>query len=188
MLIGCGSDTPDSEAKPETTPSSSSATPTQDGAPASDLVGEWQRVTTCEDRVRALTKAGLGRFAAEHAAGEGWIPGVTSPGQLEDPRRPCLGTVPLTHSHFFTEDGLFGSRDDAGNQVDDGTYEFLDDHTVVIDKEFGEVMFTFEIRDDQLFLDPVLPTCVKTGCFAAQWAVSVAYAGLPWERTTESSS
>jgi hypothetical protein len=27
-----------------------------------------------------------------------------------------------------------------------------------------------------------MPPCAKTGCFAAQWAVSVAYPGLPWHR------
>jgi hypothetical protein len=31
-----------------------------------------------------------------------------------------------------------------------------------------------------LVLDPVMPNCAETGCFAAQWAVAVAYPGLPW--------
>jgi hypothetical protein len=185
MLIGCGSESPESVADPDKhAPPRSEVTSAADGLAASDLVAEWQRVTTCEERVQALRRAGLGRFAAEHAAGEGWIPGVTSPDQLEDPHQPCLGAVPLVHSHFFTEDGLFGSRDDAGNQVDDGTYRLPDDHTVVVTKEFGIVTFDFQIRNDALFLYPRLPECVKTGCFAAQWAVSVAYPGLPWKRAS----
>jgi hypothetical protein len=42
------------------------------------------------------------------------------------PRAP---TVARTHSHSFTAGGRFGSRDWNGNQVDDGTYEIVDDHT-----------------------------------------------------------
>ena len=33
----------------------------------------------------ATCLAGLGQFAAEHAAVEGWLPGVSSPDQLQDP-------------------------------------------------------------------------------------------------------
>jgi hypothetical protein len=125
--------------------------------------------------VQALKDAGLGRFAAEHAAGEGWLPGVTSPDQIKDPEHPCKGAVPLKHGHFFTADGLFGSRDDGGDQVDDGTYRVLDQNTVVIEKEFGNVTFDYQVRQDgSLMLDPVMPKCAKTGCFAAQWAVAVA--------------
>ena len=63
-----------------------------------------------------------------------------------------------------------------------GTYRLADDRTVVI----GEVSFHFRIRGDTLFLDPVLPACIKNGCFEAQWAVAVAYPGLPWTRADES--
>lgn len=77
---------------------------------------------------------------------------------------------------------MFGSRDDRGTQVDDGTYELTDDNTIVIDKEFGRVSFEFTIDGDQFFLEPDLPACAKNGCFAAQWAVAVAYPGLAWER------
>ena len=94
--------------------------------------------------------------------------------------------LPLTHSHFFTEDGQFGSRDDAGDQVDDGTYRAIDDNTIVISKEFGDVTFHYRISDDgsTLLIDPVMPECANSGCFAAQWAVSVAYPGLPWQRNS----
>jgi hypothetical protein len=180
LLVGCGSDSPSSESAPE----ESSATPSTTTATAApfELVGEWQRTTTCQERVQALKRAGPGEFAAEHAAGEGWIPGVTSVDQLRDANRPCEGAVPLKHSHFFTADGLFGSRDADGDQVDDGTYTLTDERDVVVTKEFGAVTFHFEIRDEKLFLTPVLPGCAKNGCFAAQWAVAVAYPGLPWQR------
>jgi Tol biopolymer transport system component len=149
---------------------------------ASELVGEWQRTTTCQERVRALKRAGLGEFAAEHAAGEGWIPGVASVDQLRDANRPCDGAMPLTHSHFFSADGRFGSRDADGNEVDDGTYKLTAEREVIVTKEFGDVTFHFDIRAEKLFLTPVLPDCAKEGCFAAQWAVAVACPGLPWQR------
>jgi hypothetical protein len=55
--------------------------------------------------------------------------------------RPCEGAVPLKHSHFFTTEGLFGSRDAEGDQVDDGTYRMPSERTVVVTKEFGDVAF-----------------------------------------------
>jgi hypothetical protein len=153
----------------------------------SELVGEWERITTCQQRVDALKDAGLGQFAAEHAAGEGGLPGVTSPSDIKDPDHPCRGAVPLKHTHFFTVDGTFGSRDAEGDQVDDGTYKVIDEDTIVISKEFGDVTFNYRIKShgDTLLLDPVLPKCSKTGCFAAQWAVAVAYPGLAWRRAAQ---
>lgn len=176
---GCGGDKPAAESTGTTAP-----TTTSESSPGSTftIVGNWQRVTTCAERKAALEDAGLGRFAVEHAAGEGWIPGVTSPEQIKDPEHPCKGAIPLEHGHFFTEDGLFGSTDDRGDQVDDGTYRVIDQDTVVIEKEFGTVTFNYRIQGDgTLLLDPVMPKCTKNGCFAAQWAVAVAYPGLCWQ-------
>lgn len=173
-LTGCGAEDEPTERSAPT----GSAEPSSVVAP---IVGSWERVTTCAQRVNALRDAGLGEFALEHAAGEGWIPGVTSPDQIEDPKRPCEGAVPLRHGHFFTEDGEFGSTDDGGDVVDDGTYRVVDSDTIIVHKEFGEVTFDYRIRGDSLFLEPVMPTCSDDGCFEAQWAVAVAYPGLPWK-------
>jgi len=184
-LTGCGADDeqPTSARSPtERSSPTESAEPTGISAP---IVGSWERVTTCEQRVKALQDAGLGEFAVEHAAGEGWIPGVSGPDQIKDPERPCEGAVPLTHGHFFTEGGEFGSTDHEGDVVDDGTYRVADGDTIVIDKEFGNITFDYRIRGDSLFLDPVLPKCSKNGCFAAQWAVAVAYPGLPWQHVDQ---
>src|SRR3954453_12237429 len=154
VLAACGAqDAP--AAAPTTTSTPSEST--------SSIVGTWQRLTTCDQRVSALKSAGLGKFALEHAAGEGWIPGVTSPEQIKDPRHPCEGAVPLKHQHFFTDDGLFGSTDDEGNQVDDGTYRKIDKSTIVISKEFGNVRFHYRIRGGTLMLDPVMPKCATDG-------------------------
>ena len=186
-LVGCGGD-PDEGVTPQAGGNTSAAPAEAESSSAGDdvpaLVGEWSRTTTCQQRADALEAAGLGQFAAEHAAGEGWIPGVTDVGQLEDSEHPCKGALPQEHGHFFTADGLFGSRDAEGDQVDDGTYELRSDDTVVIDKEFGKVTFHYSISPDgsTLMLDPVLPACAEKGCFDAQWAVAVAYPGLPWER------
>jgi hypothetical protein len=183
-LVGCGDD-PDEGATPQAggnasaTPGGAESSSTGDDVPA--LVGEWTRTTTCRQRADALDAAGLGRFAAEHAAGDGFVPGVTSVDQLEDPEHPCKDAVPQVHSHFFTADGQFGSRDAEGNQVDDGAYRLEGDDVLVI----GPVTFHYAISPDgmTLMLDPVLPACAEKGCWDAQWAVAVAYPGLPWERT-----
>jgi hypothetical protein len=179
LLMGCGGeDKPAAQSNGTAEPTESKSSPTL----TATIVGNWQRVTTCDERVAALEDAGLGKFAVEHAAGEGWIPGVTSPEQIKDPEHPCKGAIPLKHGHFFTENGLFGSTDDQGDQVDDGTYRVLDEDTIVVEKEFGNVTFNYQIQDDgTLLLDPVMPNCTKNGCFAAQWAVAVSYPGLPWE-------
>ena len=191
VLVGCGAD-PDEAAMPQTAGNISAAAadaadsgPTSAGPDVPALVGEWSRTTTCQQRAEALEAAGLGRYAAEHAAGDGFVPGVTSVDQLEDPKHPCQDAVPQKHSHFFTAEGLFGSRDAEGNQVDDGSYRLVGDDTFVIGKEFEEgVTFHYRIVDgDTLYLDPELPACAAEGCFDAQWAIAVSYPGLPWERT-----
>lgn len=69
-----------------------------------------------------LTEAGFNQqVVLENIAGNGFLPGVSSPDQIADPKHPCQGAVPQMHSHFFTADGKFGSKDQQGDQVDDGT-------------------------------------------------------------------
>jgi hypothetical protein len=146
--------------------------------PAPSIIGTWKRDATCGDRVKALTDAGMGKFAIESAAGDGLIPGVTDADQVKDPSHPCRGAKPVEHSHFFTDEGQFGSLDDTGQQVDDGSYRLVGKDSVVISK----VTFHYTVTGDTLTLDPVLPECAKSGCFDAQWAVAVSYNGLPWQR------
>ena len=114
-------------------------------------------------------------------AGNGFVPGVTSPDQITDPANPCDGAVPRRHSHFFTEDGEFGSLGWNGEQVDDGTYELIDENTFVIPKEFPNVTFDFTIEGDTIMFEPRIPDC-SPDCFEAPWSVSVAYPGKTWER------
>ena len=90
---------------------------------AEAIVGEWKRETTCLELVQALRDAGMGELVDEFVAGNGFIPGigVEDPEQI-DTTQPCKGAVPRVHSHFFTADGQFGSRDWNGEDVDDGRY------------------------------------------------------------------
>src|SRR3954453_13238191 len=134
VVAGCSAadDTSAAKSQSASSPTTAPVTSPDSRTDGSPLVGTWRRTTTCQERVQALQAADLGQFAAEHAATEGWIPGVTSVDQLSDPALPCQGAVPLDHEHFFTADSLFGSRDDHGNQVDDDTYQVSDPGTVVI--------------------------------------------------------
>jgi hypothetical protein len=165
------------------TASATSAVPaTTAAAVASALVGEWRRTQTCEEVLELLTKAGFNKqVALENIAGNGFLPGVSSPDQIADPKHPCKGAVPQAHSHFFTADGKFGSRDHQGDQVDDGTYKAVDDRTFVVSKEFPDVTFHYRVTGDTIRFDPVVPSCAP-GCFEAVWSVMVAFPGKTWER------
>lgn len=145
------------------------------------LVGTWERVTRCEELVSALEQFGLEDWTLEFIAGNGFVPGVTSADQISDPADPCEGAVPREHSHFFTPEGEFGSLDWNGEQVDDGTYEIIDDQTFVVSKESPDVTFHYTIQHDTITFDPVIPDCAPV-CFEAAWSVSVAYPGETWDQ------
>ena len=98
----------------------------------------------------ALQAAGLEKRIVEVAAG--FVPGADGPEAVEDPADPCRDAVPLRHSHFFTADGQFGSRDQDGNQVDEGTYRIVDEGTFVVSKEFPDVTFHYTIDGDLILV------------------------------------
>lgn len=158
-----------------------SATPTPTAAAASPpaIVGEWTRFQRCEQLVHVLRQAGLGSAVARNLVGDGWLPDVTDPADV-DLHRPCRGAIDRHHTHFFTADGQFGSRDADGVQVDDGTYRLVGRDRLVIDG----VTFRYTITDGvDLALVPMLPPCPPR-CDDAQWSVSVAYPGYFWHRDT----
>jgi hypothetical protein len=152
-----------------------------DRSAADPLVGTWERETRCQEVVSVLTQAGLEEWVLEAVAGNGFVPGLRSPDQIADPAHPCEGAVPREHSHFFTDDGRFGSLDWNGEPVDDGTYEVVDGNTFVISKEFPDVTFDYAIDDDTITFEPEIPGC-SPDCFEAAWSVSVAYPGEEWHR------
>jgi hypothetical protein len=169
---GCGSDTSD----PTT---AAPATSTATTEPAADpLVGEWKRTNTCRQLATALKQAGLGDATRELVAGEGFVDGSST-------TDVCANAVDRDHSHFFTPEGQFGSKDAEGDIVDDGTYTITDPGTVIIHKEFGDITFHYTVTGDTITFDPVIPDteCSTDECaFSKLWSVMVAYPGLTWQR------
>jgi hypothetical protein len=182
VASGCGSDGESPGAAGDTSSTETSSSPAvppspQSSAPA--IVGEWQRLQKCSEFERVMLKAGLRQALLESIATDGWIPGVSSVAQIKDPAHPCRGAVARKHSHFFTSDGYFGSRDANGEQVDDGTYRLVGDSTFVI----GPVTFHYKIFDGgkSIMFTPEIPKC-RPHCFEAGWSVAVAYPGYKWHR------
>ena len=178
LFTGCASD--DNSPAAEATSQRTETAPPRAIDPK--LVGEWERETQCAELAQALGDAGMEELVDEFVAGNGFIPGVG----VDDPERidveePCRGAVPRVHSHFFTEDGEFGSRDWNGEDVDEGTYR-ADGEKLVISKEFPDVTFRYRIEGDTLMLDPEVDFA---GCttFRCGWSVAVAYPGKTWTRT-----
>ena len=141
----------------------------------SPLVGTWTRTTTCRELVANLEAAGLGDVIPQSISGNGWV--VGTPEQIAAKDDPCEGAVPREHSHFFTERGTFGSLDWRDQQVDDGTYELVDERTFTI----GDATFHFKVDGDTIRFIPVLPD--DCSHFACDWMVAVAYQGHTWTRT-----
>ena len=73
-------------------------------------------------------------------------------------------------------------------QVDDGTYKIVNDHTFVI----GNSRFHYRIvNGDTLMMDPVIPAALKQQALArptkfstAGWMVAVALPGYTWKRVS----
>jgi hypothetical protein len=178
LLAACtgGSDAATTAGSPSPTPSTS---PSSAAVPA--LVGEWQRLQRCPEMVGLLRKADMPAAVPEVLAGDGWVPGVDDPSQI-DQRHPCRGAVSRKHSHFFTADGQFGSRDAAGEQVDDGQFELVGADRFVINPGASDaVTFRYTVTGDTLRITPEIPAC-RPDCFPAVWSVAVAYDGYTWQR------
>jgi hypothetical protein len=147
------------------------------------LVGRWERVTTCQGLVDALNKAGMRALAPVMIAGNGLVPGT--PQELARKANICAGARPRLHSHFFDGNGQFGSLDWNGQQVDDGPYRVQANRTVRI----GSGLFRYRITSGELSLSPIISREAKRRALARPlqfstpgWMVAVAYGGLPWKR------
>ncbi len=113
--------------------------------------------------------------AIENVVGNGLVPGVESPDEV-DPADPCADAVAIDHSHVFTADGRFSSLDGEGEEVDFGTWEAVDADTIIIGApDRADVTFDYVVDGGRLTLEPEL----EEGCseFECQWAVMVA---MPW--------
>jgi hypothetical protein len=163
-------------------------TPSATSSPlSSPLVGMWDRETTCEDMVAAFEAVGMVELAPTALAGNGLVQGSAQ--QLAERDDLCEGAKPRLHSHFFTEDGRFGSLDWNAEPVDDGIYEIVDDDTVHIGPPDFGADFDFTVEGDTLTLEPIIPPAAKQQALqnrgefsSAVWSVSVAFGGLPWHR------
>jgi hypothetical protein len=161
------------------TPTAATPSPALNGS----LVGTWQRVTRCKELVLALETAGLDELVLDNVVGNGFLPGVTSPDQIADPKHPCKGAVPRVHAHFFTAERQVGPLDFTRHQVDAGVYTIIEPGTVVIDNGDFRATFHYRFTDhgDTIRFYPIGPDCV---CVSAQWAVAVAYPGKKWTRVS----
>jgi len=151
-------------------------------------------VLSCAAIVRSLEEAHapdliprtVGEFVATDESGE--LPSSW------DPRRPCArAQPPKEHSHTFWADGTFNSYDQFGAQVDEGTYELVDEHTFVFPPG---ITMRYEVGADTLELDVVPPgDCTDERVLGHDeegravscrellaWAYSVAFPGGTWVR------
>lgn len=150
--------------------------------PGATLIGSWHRPQTCAEMLAAFDTAGLTEGHRE------WIQGNFFGGQPGPPTGdPCAGARgPFEHSHFFTEEGEFGSRDEHGVRVDDGHFTFVDDDTISFTGEGdeGDVLIDFAIQDDVVTFNVVIPEQCTAGCADLHaWATS-AFSSGPWQRGT----
>jgi hypothetical protein len=136
--------------------------------------------------VEALDQAGL-REIAPSVVGD-YFPGK-KPQQLARKAEVCQGAKPQQHSHFFTEDGQFGSLDQHEEQVDDAAYRVVDERKLRLDLEFGKETYRYRVAGDELRLEPLIPSRTKREALANPLAFSpaghmaaVAYTGHPWKR------
>jgi hypothetical protein len=182
MLVatGCADAEPTS---PEAKQPPTEATTESTTSPTPAIVGRWQQVQSCRYLVTALDKAGLKPLAPAMVGN--YFPS-SSPQQLAQKPDVCKGAKPQRHSHFFTEDGQFGSLDQHGQQVDDGTYTVTQD---VVRIGAGGAEFLYRIVNDKLMLHPVISPKDHHRALEnplefseAGWQVAVSYPGLPWKR------
>jgi hypothetical protein len=149
---------------------------------ASALVGRWQTVRTCQGLMAALTKFHLAPLAPS-VVGD-YFPNE-SPAELAKKKSVCTGAKPMLHSHFFARDGKWGSLDQDGNQVDNGSYQVLTANTVKI----NDGTFRFRVQGRSLLLTPLITAAQKEAALAkprafstAGWMVAVSYWGHRWRR------
>jgi hypothetical protein len=178
--VGCGDDF-DSEADSTTTLETDASS--TDSA-TTELIGSWHRAQTCAEMLAAFQQAGLAESHVEWLQ-ENFFGG--EPGPTEGDR--CEGALgPLEHDHFFTAAGAFGSHDEAGEEVDSGDVEVVDDDTMSFPShaaEFGydgDLVVDYTVSGDVVTFAVALPgSCADACTDAYAWALS-AFASGPWER------
>jgi hypothetical protein len=162
-----------SSAVPTQTPQTSS--PTSGPSQGSPLVGTWERVNSCKGFVQAFTTAGLIDLAPEWLVGAGYY---ASADQI-DKNDMCKGATEVKHSHFFTASGGFGSYDQNGQQVDDGSYKLVDDHNIAFP---SGITVQYSVVGDTVTFERVESNLCTVDCREnTAWALSAFYPG-PFQR------
>jgi hypothetical protein len=140
-------------------------------------------VNKCPELVKALSDAGLAALAP--AVAMDYFPDST-PQELARKTDVCEGAEPFVHSHFFSESGAFGSLTEDLEQVDDGTYEILDNTSFRIGNADTGAVFRYEIDGDELSLAPVVTGEMRKEALArplsftpAGWSIAVVIRGTP---------
>jgi hypothetical protein len=195
-LAGCGAagSTGTSPAPPGT-PAASSATPsvvpsvqaTPSASPsaspsaiANPIVGEWVRTASCAEALAAFEAAGLTDQVAD------WVVGNYVPeGAAAAAGKECANARPaVPHSHFFTGAGQFGSRDEHGQQVDDGVYRLVDADTLAFPTETGgEILVDVAITGDEVTFSVTVPAACEGDCRGDYgWAMSAFFGPRPFVR------
>jgi len=120
-----------------------------------------------------------------------WIVGNWLPEGVEvDATDICRSARPAeVHSHFFTANGRFGSRDSGGQQVDDGDYLLVDADTLSFPShatEFGydsDILVDYAVTGEAATFDVRIPPNCTDACLDAYaWALSAFYGADPWSR------
>jgi hypothetical protein len=154
----------------------------------SDVVGEWVRTQSCQEALEAFIAAGLDDQVAEWVAGN-WV----GEGATAVPGRECAGArPPEEHTHFFTRDARFGSRDARGRQVDSGDFLLIDEDTLSFPshaREFehgGEILVDFDVSRSTASFRTLIPrNCQDTCRVAHAWALSAFFGPTPWEQVED---
>ena len=157
-------------------------------AQVAPIVGRWQQVHTCQQLVDGLKAEGLGAIAPAMVGD--YFPDQTYD-ELAAKDDVCSGAKPQQHSHFFTASGFFGSVDQYGNQVDDGTYVVVDSDTIQIGgADQADATFDYSIQGGVLRLTPMITDKQRREALRQQpeefstagWMVAVSYPGTKWKK------
>jgi hypothetical protein len=153
-----------------------------------NIVGTWHRAQSCDEMVAAFAAAGLLESHADWAIGQFYPSGpMPTAGDW------CAGAAgPLEHSHFFTADGRFGSRDERGGQVDDGGYAVnggilsFPSHATDFGYD-GDILVGYGISGEVAAFRVLIPDpCAGACADAYAWALS-AFASGPWQQVVQPS-
>jgi len=166
--------------KPSAAPSAAPISGSPGAVSSGAIVGEWIGTLDCDKVASALKGAKLDDLVAASVVGAGLVPGVDTPAQLKDPLHPCSGAAPQQVSHFFANDGSFGSKNARAMQIESGTWKLDGSKVVINDQPFG-----FSVAGDKLTLTPppVDGPCTTKACrTAAAWAIVLAMPGTTWTK------